>query len=72
MATYSEIQAWVRKQHGFTAKTCWIAHVKSDCGLPVRTAPNRRDASVREIPCPASKRPAIVAALRHFKMVPSN
>jgi hypothetical protein len=72
MATYSAIQAWVRREHAFVAKTCWIAHVKSDAGLPVRIAPNRRSASVREVPCPLDKRPAILAALRHFKMLPSN
>ena len=26
MATYSEIDAYIRKAHGFNVKTCWIAH----------------------------------------------
>jgi len=33
MATYQQIQDWVRKHYGFTVKTYWIAHVKEMCGL---------------------------------------
>lgn len=72
MATYSEIVDWIKERHGFVVKTCWIAHVKSDCGLPVRQATNRHNPKVREVPCPQDKRPAILAALRHFKMISSN
>ena len=68
MATYKEIQQRVRSQAGFQPKTCWIAHVKSDFGLPVRDAWNRAS-SERQVPCPADKRPAIIAALRHFDMI---
>jgi hypothetical protein len=67
MATYKEIQQRVRAQAGFQPKTCWIAHVKSDFGLPMRDAPNR--AGERQVPCPPDKRPAIIAALRHFQMI---
>ena len=28
MATYAEIAECVKRQSGFTPKTCWIAHVK--------------------------------------------
>ena len=69
MATYSEIQQWVRTQKGFVPKTCWIAHVLSDLGLTTRTAPNRINPRGREYPCPPEKRPAILAALTHFGMV---
>lgn len=69
MATYSEITKWIKAKYGFVSKSCWIAHVKSDCGLPMRHAPNRHDVSRREVPCPPDKRPAIMAALRHFKMI---
>ena len=40
MATYREIQAWIKKQHGFVPKTCWIAHVMSDYNLTTRQASN--------------------------------
>lgn len=41
-ATYKEIQNWVRQNHGFLPKTCWIAHCKELYGLPVSNAPNRQ------------------------------
>jgi hypothetical protein len=72
MATYQQIQKYIRAKDGFAVKTCWIAHVKSDHGLPMREAPNRISSAKREQPCPPEKRPAIEAALRHFKMIPSN
>jgi hypothetical protein len=69
MATYREIQNWVRIKSGFVPKTCWIAHVKSDHGLIERNAPNRFMHPVRFHPCPPQRRSAIEAALRHFGMV---
>lgn len=69
MATYRQIQDYVRTNNGFVAKTCWIAEVKSDCGLTHKPASNRIDQGRREYPCPENKRQAIETALRHFKMV---
>ena len=34
MPTYRDIQEDVKKLHGRTVKTCWIAHVKELNGLP--------------------------------------
>lgn len=68
MATYKEIQDWVKLHYGFTPKTCWIAHVKSLSGLPMRKAPNRIGDD-RVAPCPPEKREAIRAALVHYKML---
>ena len=68
MATYKEIQARVKKQNGFVPKTCWIAHVLSDHKLTTRQAANRIQRGVRSQPCPDDKRPAMIAALKHFKM----
>ena len=42
MATYLQIQDWVKLNYGFTPKTCWIADVKHQAGLPMRKAPNRQ------------------------------
>ena len=58
MATYSQIQAWVKQNHGFVPKTCWIAHCKEINRLPVMRASNRRGAE-RLVPCPPAKRDAI-------------
>jgi hypothetical protein len=69
MATYKQIQDYVKKRHGCTVKTCWIAHVKELNGLELRTAPNRISGDKRKNPCPASKRPLIEEAMRHYGMI---
>jgi hypothetical protein len=69
MATYREIQNWIRVAGGFVPRTTWIAHVKADYGLIERAASNRFDHPTRVDPCPATRRAAIEAALRHFGMV---
>ena len=56
MATYKEIQGYVKETYGFLPKTCWIAHMKELCGIPVKNAPNRISPSHREKPCPPEKR----------------
>ena len=68
MGTYKQIQAWVKQQYGFVPETCWIAHVKHICGLPMREAPNRLGEE-RIKPCPPEKVEPIRAALRHFGMI---
>ncbi|MCE7886960.1 MAG: hypothetical protein DYH13_05585 [Alphaproteobacteria bacterium PRO2] len=67
-ATYKEIQNWVRQNHGFLPKTCWIAHCKELYGLPVSNAPNRQS-DKRMVPCPPDKQGAIKAAFRNFKLL---
>ena len=64
MATYRQIQKWVRCQYGWIPKTCWIAHCKELAGLERRDAPNRDPE--RRHPCPQEKREAIFAAFRRF------
>lgn len=68
MATYAQIQEYVRRVYGFVPMTGWIAHVKELHGLPVRRAPNRPGAE-RVSPCPADKRLAIEDALRHVGLL---
>jgi hypothetical protein len=68
MATYWQIQKWVKENYGFYPKTCWIAHVKEICGLPVQRSPRRRGER-RMNPCPPSKVEPIRAAFRHFGML---
>jgi len=69
MATYQLIQEYVRKEYGYTVKTCWIAHVKEMCGLKRRDAPNREDTAVRKQPCPPEKVEPIKQAFKHFGMI---
>ena len=68
MATYQQIQDWVKVKHGVVPKTCWIAHCKELAGLPVRAAPNRKGKQ-REVPCPRVMREPIMGAFRHFGMI---
>ena len=68
MATYAEIEEWIRERYGWRPKTCWIAHCKEIAGLDRRDAPNRRGRD-RLVPCPREKRAAIIQAFRHFKML---
>jgi hypothetical protein len=69
MATYREIQDFVRKHHRFVPKSCWIAHVKSEHGLTKRVAPNRQSAGHRLHPCPDEKRKIIEDAMRVLGML---
>lgn len=68
MATYKQIQDWVKARYGFIPKTCWIAHVKHISGLPMRVAHNRIGEE-RVVPCPPEKMGPIQDALRHFGMI---
>jgi hypothetical protein len=70
MATYREIAKTASAIAGLKSmKTCWVAHVMSDLGLTGGPSPNRIDPDSRRHPCPTSKRPAILEALRRHRMV---
>ena len=69
MATYPELQQWIKERHGFTVKNCWIAHAKELNGMPLGKAPNRQGEQ-RVFPCPPEKLPVITEAFRHFGMLP--
>lgn len=69
MATYKELQTFVKEKHGFTVKTCWIADMKKICGLSDRVASNRISLDSKKTPCPQAKKEAIREAFRHFKMI---
>jgi hypothetical protein len=69
MPTYSEIQKFVQRHHGFVPKTGWIAHVKTLPGVWTRRAANRAGRGRRVAPGPPEKREAIEQALRHFGLI---
>jgi hypothetical protein len=69
MATYKQIAEYVKKTFDETIKSCWIAHVKELCGIPVRAAHNRISPDVRQNPCPPEKINLIKEAFRHFDMI---
>ena len=68
MATYKQIQDWVKQRYGFVPKTCWVAHIKELSGVEVCKAPNRMGEE-RKLPCPQDKVEPIRAALKHFEMI---
>jgi len=47
MATYKQIQEYVKRKYGFVPKSCWIAHVKEMNGLKPRVSARRYDAKIR-------------------------
>lgn len=69
MATYKEIQEFVKKKYGQSVKTCWIADMKENCGLPKRVANNRLNSYSKVNPCPEDKKLLIKEAFLHFEMI---
>lgn len=69
MATYKEIQEYIKAKKGYLVQTCWIADMKEQCSLTTRVAPNRQNINVRKKPCPEKKKESILDAFRHFKMI---
>lgn len=72
MATYKEIQDFVKKKHGYIPKTCWIAHCKEVLGISVKMANNRISPEKRTHPCPEKKIGDIKEAFIYFKMMSSS
>lgn len=66
MPTYPAIQATIVSAGGRSVKTCWIAHVKEQCGIPM--GPSRRTGP-RKHPCPPSAFPRIISAFRTLGMI---
>ena len=71
MATYSQIQEYIKQRYGYTCKTCWIAHMKEVCGLNPRKSHNRYDSGARSNPCPIDKQQDVINAFKHFGMISS-
>lgn len=69
MATYKQIQEYIKKEFGFLCKSCWIAHMKEFCGLSVKISPRKISSNIRQVPCPENKKEAIRAAFRYFHMI---
>ncbi|MCG7337160.1 hypothetical protein MHZ95_18025 [Sporosarcina sp. ACRSM] len=69
MATYKEIQNYVKENFGYIPKTCWIAHTKEICGLSPKVARNRKNINERIFPCPAKNQEDIKKAFQYFGMI---
>ena len=69
MATYKQIQDYVKEEKGFTVKSCWIADVKEQCGLNPKVSPRRISRTCRQNPCPPEKAEAIKEAFRNYNII---
>ena len=69
MATYKQIQEYVKSHHGVSVKTCHIAHVKHMHGFTMKKAPNRITPDARVYECPEHFVPLIEQAMKHFGMI---
>lgn len=62
LVTYKQITAYIKEEHGYTAQTCWIAHMKEVCEL-IPKNPSRVK------PCPPNKQKDLLEAFKHFNMI---
>lgn len=69
MAIYKQIQEYVKDEYGFQPKSCWIAHMKEACSIPVRVADNRCNPDKRKVLCPENKKDGIINTFKHFGMM---
>ncbi len=69
MATYKEIQNYVRENNNITVETCWIADIKRKHGLTRRVANNRLNPDTVTNPCPERFVEIIENAFRHFGLI---
>lgn len=69
MATYKEIQNYVKSNFGYVPKTCWIAHCKEIHGLQPKVSSNRHSITERKFPCPIQKQNDILEAFKFYKMI---
>ena len=69
IATYKQIQNYVKELHGYTPRGTWIAHMKEICGLNPKMAATRRSPTSRINPCPPDKQDDLKKAFIHFKLI---
>ena len=69
-ATYEEIKAYVWDKHHLKVSSLYISQVKRKCGLEVGQNYNLSKSENSKVPkCPPEKEAAIMAALKHFRMI---
>lgn len=66
MATYKQIQEYIKTKHQILVKTCWIAHAKEQLGLPLKLSHRRSQGQSRVYPCPDHILPVIREAFEYF------
>lgn len=69
MATYKQIQQYIKSTYWYSPKSCWIAHMKELLGLNPKMAYNRYSADSRTNPCPVKKQKDLEEAFKYFNMI---
>jgi len=69
MATYKQIQDFVKAKHEYLPRSTWIAHMKEICGLNPQMAVTRHSPDKRINPCPPHKQDDLRKAFEHFKLI---
>jgi hypothetical protein len=69
MTTYKEIQKHIKDHYGYTAKSCWIAHMKEVCGLNPKMSSRRYSPDSRAHPCPEPKQNDLKETFKYFNMI---
>ena len=69
MATYKEIQNYVKTKYRVSIKPCWIADMKEKHKIITRVAPNRISLHKRVYPCPIQHEKKIEEALKYYNMI---
>jgi hypothetical protein len=59
----------VKEVNGYSAKSCWIAHMKEVCGLNPKMSARRYSKTERVHPCPEDKQNDIKEAFKYFNMI---
>ncbi len=65
--SYKEVQRIYKEQFGKTAKSSWIAQIKSENGKTSGPSPNR-DGDYKH-PCPDSERKRLTKVLKNLRMI---
>jgi len=69
-ATYDQIKEYILDKFGIKVSTLYIAQIKKKCGIVLREHYNKSKKEKQVISqCILEKEEAIMAALRHFKMI---
>ena len=69
MATYKEIQIYIKDNYGVSVKSCWIADMKDKHNLLTRISANRISVNRRLHPCPDRHKVKLETAFRYFRMI---
>jgi len=65
--SYKKAQEIFKKRHGITAKTSWIAHIKSD--HKKTSGPAKSRTGDYKYPCPQKHRRDLEKVLKELKMI---